>query len=284
MAYWRRVVTFGVVGTVVVYYSPWVHAKLFEWETEPWLGRSWEMIKQREDQFRTTRWLTRPVRQPWWNSSRSRLNYYLFGPDTLRAVGSDLPHGKEAIEEFIEYQRDARVRPLGPWFDAFSDPRALAVLDEYTKTSPAITADKLDRVPDHHYKTSYGGATLPEGKPRGVSMGAFLYDQPGFDDFYDTARQQELDTWSNIEMHMEDPKDRAMLKQSIQAFKMYWAEQLEEYLPYIACRPKQKKKLSDFLMSLDAEGQELCGQLMIQKDGFKKVLQAAGVDMSLDSI
>lgn len=282
MAYWRRIVAFGVVGTVCTYYSPWLHAKYFEWEQEPWIGRSWEMIKQREDQFRTTRWLTRPVRQPWWNSSRSRLNYYLFGPDTLRAVGSDLPHGKEAIEEWIEYQRDARIRPLGPWFDAFSDPRALAVLDEYTKSSPAITTDKLERIPDHHYKTSYGGATLPEGKPRGVSIGAFLYDVPGFDEFYDKIRQNELDMWEMVEQNYADPREREMVKTSVQAFKMFWAEQLEEFLPYIACRPKQKKKLANFLMNLDTEGQIMAGQLMIQRDGMKKILEAAGCDITLE--
>lgn len=282
MAYWRRVCAFGIVGTTVTYYSPWVHSKLHEWTTEPWIGRSWEMIKQREDQFRTTRWLTRPVRQPWWNSSRSRLNYYLFGPDTLRAVGSDLPKGKEAVEEWIEYQRDSRVRPLGPWFDSFSDPRALAVLDEYTKKSPAILADKMDKAPDHHYKTSFGGATLPEGKPRGVSIGAFLYDQEGFGPFYDKCRQNELDSWEFIERSFSDPADRDSFKQSIQAFKMYWAEQLEEYLPYIACRPKQKQKLATYLMNCETVDQKIeVGKMMIQRDGMKKILLAAGCDLTL---
>jgi len=284
MAWIKRMLAFGGVGTVVAYYSPWVHSTIRTWEVESFMGRNWEMIKMREDQLRTSRWLVRPVKSIWWNASRSRLNYYLFGADTMRPVGSDLPHGGEVVEEWIEYQKKARIRPLGPWFDAFSDPRSLAILDEYSKTSPALMADRLEKAPDRHYKTSYGGATLPEGKPRGASIASFLFECDGFAPFYDKQRQKLSGQWEEIETTVEDPLTREAIKSTLNAFKLYWAEQLEEYLPFIACRPKEKQKLANYLIQMmsNQESEFELGKMMYQRDGFKKVLLAAGVNMTYE--
>jgi len=282
MSFWKRVCAGALVGTVVTYYSPWVHSSFTKLYNDSWAGRSWEMIKKREDQFRTLRWMARPVREPWWNASRSRLNYYLYGPDTMTPVGGYLPTGRESVEEFIEYEKKARIRPLGPWFDAFSDPRSMAVLDEYSKgpnPAPALMMDRLEKAPSRHYKTSFGGASYPEGRPRGASIASFLFDCEGFEAFYDDCRRDELNILDEIEMRVPDPKTREMMKSMLSSFRLYWAEQLEEYLPYIACRPAQKQKLANYLMNCNPYE---TGHMMMQKEGFKKVLLAAGCDLKFE--
>merc|ERR1711941_229757 len=147
------------------------------------------------------------------------MNYYLFGEDTLKAPGGDLPRGKDVIEDFIEYEGKARIRPLGPWFDSFSDPRSKDLLDEYTKRSPYKAIERHFEAPNKKYQSSYGGATYPENVPRGASITTFLYDQEGWPEFHDKLVALEKDWYEKLEFEVEDPKVREQIKDTMAAFR-----------------------------------------------------------------
>eukprot|EP00497_Spongosphaera_streptacantha_P002390 TRINITY_DN2996_c0_g1_i1.p1 TRINITY_DN2996_c0_g1~~TRINITY_DN2996_c0_g1_i1.p1 ORF type:complete len:145 (+),score=37.18 TRINITY_DN2996_c0_g1_i1:65-499(+) len=133
-----------------------------------------------------------------------------------------------------------------------------------------MEADKLE------YEESFGGATFPKGIPRGASITAFLYSVDGWPEFHEKLQAMEKEQWDQLEYEVEDPKIREQIKDSMDAFKVYWGEQLEEYLPFIACRPKQKEKLAKFYMHEDPA---YIASLALEKDGFKKILLAAGCDL-----
>jgi len=285
MANWKRMIGVAAGGTAVFYYSPWANSRVDSFFTDAWTGFSWEQVKLQRAEQETLRFAVRPNRDPWYNGDRSRIAYYLHGEDALRPPGADLPKGKEVLEEFIEYESKARIRPLGPWFDSFSDPNSVALLDEYTRRSPYKAIERAMDAPEKHYKesykTSFGGATHPEGVPRGASISAFLYDVEGYPEFYKNLVDMEKQLWNNLEEEVEDPKLREQLKDTIDAFKLYWGEQLEEYLPFVACRPKQKEKLAKFYMNTDPR--EIAA-LALQKDGFKQILLASGCDLSFEQV
>lgn len=279
MANFKRLFGVGIGGTVVAYYSPWLNAKVDTFLRDSAQGYSWEQVKLKSEELKHLRSATRSTRDPWYNGDRSRINYYMFGEDTLLAPGGDLEKGKKVVEDFIEYAGKARIKTLGPWFDAFSDPNSQALLDEYTRQSPYKAVQRHMDAPQLEYEESFGGATFPKGIPRGASVTAFLYSVDGWPEFHEKLVAAEKEYWDRLEYEVEDPKTREQMKDFIDAFKLYWGEQLEEYLPFIACRPKQKEKLAQFYMNEDPMR---IASLAVQKDGFKKVLQAAGCDLSYD--
>lgn len=285
MANLKRLIGFSIAGTAVFYYSPYANSKATSYFRDAFTGFSWEQVKLARAEQETLRMASRPNRDPWYNGDRSRMSYYLYGEECLRPPGADLPKAKDVLEHFIEYEGKARIRPLGPWFDSFSDPNSEALLEEYTRRSPYKAMERVNEANSTHYKeqykSSFGGATYAEGVPRGATISAFLYDVPGYPEFYDKMVEMDKQLWENLEDEVEDPKIREQVKDTVDAFKMYWGEQLEEYLPFIACRPKQKEKLAHFYMNTDPR--EIAA-LCLQKDGFKQILLAAGCDLSFNDV
>jgi len=276
---------FSIAGTAVFYWSPYANSRADMFFSDAFTGFSWEQVKLQRAEQETLRFASRPNRDPWYNGDRSRISYYLYGEDALRPPGNDLPKAKAVIEEFIEYEGKARIRPMGPWFDSFSDPNSQALLEEYTRRSPYKAISRANEAPNTHYKESYrssfGGATHPEGVPRGATISAFLYDVDGYPEFYAKLVEMDKQLWDNLEDEVEDPKIREQIKDTVDAFKMYWGEQLEEYLPFIACRQKQKEKLAYFFMNTDPR--EIAA-IALQKDGFKQMLLAAGCDLTFQDV
>lgn len=280
MANFKRLFGVGVGGTLAFYYSPWLNAKVDTFFRDTATGYSWEQVKLKSEELKHLRSASRSCRDPWYCGDRSRLNYYMFGEDTLLAPGGDLAKGKGVVEDFIEYTSKSRIRTLGPWFDAFSDPNSKALIDEYSRQSPYKALERHMESDKLEYEASFGGAKHPKGIPRGASITAFCYEVEGWPEFHEKLQAMEKENWERLEYEIEDPKVREQIKDSVDAFKIYWGEQLEEYLPFIACRPKQKEKLAKFYMNEDPN---YIASLALQKDGFKKILLAAGVDISYDS-